>query len=198
MPGIGFHIISMLRFIQPSWKISRWWANYTTEKATCFDCLTRLCRDLIHCEPLAVFLGYIKQIHFSHPGSNHKAYATCRWRFLVTRCHVTIVAASTSSGLLDIWYDRLTEGICLSEFLNEFGLDALEMIEIVLVREQILQIPQWVLNELFATPMDIVDFICDKVGVFWIHPQRFSACPENKPFLFLHIALVCIIYFENK
>ncbi len=28
-----------------------------------------------------------------------------------------------------------------------------------------MKIPQWALTELFVTPMDIVDFICDKLGV---------------------------------
>ncbi len=47
-------------------------------------------------------------------------------------------------------------------------MDALDMTDIVLVLEQIfrMKIPQWALTELFVTPMDIVDFICDKLGAF--------------------------------
>ncbi len=54
-----------------------------------------------------------------------------------------------------------------SELRKEFGLDALDMTDIVLVLEPIfrMKIPQWALTELFVTPMDIVDFICDTLGV---------------------------------
>ncbi len=76
-----------------------------------------------------------------------------------------------------------------SDLRKEFSLDALDMTDIVLVLEQIfrLKIPQWALTELFVTPMDIVDFICDKLGVFWIDSERFSAYPVNKSFLFITI-----------
>ncbi len=54
-----------------------------------------------------------------------------------------------------------------SDLRKEFGLDALDMTGIVLVLEPIfrMKIPQWALTELFVTPMDIVEFICDKKGV---------------------------------
>ncbi len=54
-----------------------------------------------------------------------------------------------------------------SDLRKEFGLDALDMTDIVLALEQIcrVKIPQWALTKLFVTPMDIVDFICDKLGV---------------------------------
>ncbi len=55
-----------------------------------------------------------------------------------------------------------------SELRKEFGLDALDMTDIFLVLEPVFRtkIPQWALTELFVTPMDIVDFICDKLGAF--------------------------------
>ncbi len=55
-----------------------------------------------------------------------------------------------------------------SDLRKEFGLDDLDMTEIVVVLEQIfrMKIPQWALTELFVTPMDIVNFIYDKLGVF--------------------------------
>ncbi len=54
-----------------------------------------------------------------------------------------------------------------SDLQKEFGFDALDMTDIVLVLEQIfrMKIPQWALTELFVTPMDLVDFICDTLGV---------------------------------
>ncbi len=54
-----------------------------------------------------------------------------------------------------------------SDLRKEFGLDALDMTDIVLVLEQIfrLKIPQWAFTELFVTPMDIVDFIFETIGV---------------------------------
>ncbi len=76
-----------------------------------------------------------------------------------------------------------------SNLQKEFSLDALDMTDIVLVLQPIFQIeiPQWALTELFVTPMDIVDFIGDKLGVFWIDPDRFSAFLVNKSFLFITI-----------
>ncbi len=50
----------------------------------------------------------------------------------------------------------------------EFGLDALDMTDIVLALEPLFRmaIPQWALTDLFITLKDIIDFICDEVGVF--------------------------------
>ncbi len=55
-----------------------------------------------------------------------------------------------------------------SNLRKEFGLDALDMADIVLALQDVflVKIPQVAITDLFETPLDIVDYMCDKHGVF--------------------------------
>ncbi len=55
-----------------------------------------------------------------------------------------------------------------SNLRKEFGLDALDMTDIVLALQDVflVKIPQVAITDLFETPLDIVDYMCDKHGVF--------------------------------